>query len=93
MGEDPYRRISLLCLASKILEHPLLPYLNEDLVFFRKGRSPASALLPLSQAIADGFNGKKPAKRTVAVLIDIFKAYIMTVSSKNSVTLFSLTTK
>ena len=81
-GEGPsYRPISLLCPASKILERLLLPYLNEHLVCddsqhgFRKQRSPASALLPLSQTIADGFNEKKPAKRTVAVSIDISKAF------------------
>ena len=81
-GEGPsYRPISLLCPASKILERLLLPYLNEHLVCddsqhgFRKGRSPISALLPLSQTIADGFNEKKPAKRTVVVAIDISKAF------------------
>ena len=82
-----YERRSLIpshiapCPASKILERLLLPYLNEHLVCddsqhgFRKGRSPVSALLPLSQTIANGFNEKKPAKRTVAVAIDISKAF------------------
>ena len=76
-----YRPISLLCPASKILERLLLPYLQEHLACddsqhgFRKDRSCASALLPLSQAIADGFNERKPASRTVAVAIDISKAF------------------
>ena len=76
-----YRPISLLCPASKILERLLLPSLHEHLVCddsqhgFRKRRSPASALLPLAQTVADGFNERKPAKRTVAVSIDISKAF------------------
>ena len=81
-GEGPhYRPISLLCPASKILERLLLPYLTEHLPCHHsqhgswKQRSPTSALLPLTQAIADGFNQRKPAKRTVAVALDISKAF------------------
>ena len=42
---------------------------------FRAGRSPTSALLPLVSAVIDGFNERKPAKRTVAVQIDLSKAF------------------
>ena len=76
-----YRPVSLLCPASKILERLLLPFLNEHLPLddsqhgFRAGRSPTSALLPLVSAVIDGFNERKPAKRTVAVQIDLSKAF------------------
>ena len=76
-----YRPILLLCPASKILERLLLPYLNEHLDLddsqhgFRAGRSPTSALLPLVTSVADGFNERKPAKRTIAVSIDLSKAF------------------
>ena len=76
-----YRPVSLLCPASKLLERLLLPYLNQHLVQddsqhgFRSGRSPTSALLPLVDSIVEGFNKHKPAKRTVAVSIDLAKAF------------------
>ena len=42
---------------------------------FRSGRSPTSALLSLVNTVVDGFNEKKPAKRTIAVAIDLSKAF------------------
>ena len=76
-----YRPISLLCPASKVLERLLLPFLNESIVLddtqhgFRAQRSPTTALLPLVTSIARGFNEQKPPDRTVAVAIDISKAF------------------
>ena len=76
-----FRPISLLSPASKILERLLLPFLNRHLVLddsqhgFRAGRSPTSALLPLVTTVANGFNKEKPPLRTVAVAIDISKAF------------------
>ena len=42
---------------------------------FRPRRSTTSALLPLTTAIADGFNEAKPPKRTVVVAVDLSRAF------------------
>ena len=76
-----YRPISLLAPASKILERCLLPYFKDSLKFapsqhgFRSGHSTTTALLPLVQRIASGFNQRKPPLRTATVAIDISKAF------------------
>ena len=76
-----YRPISLLCPAVKILEHLLLPFLTEALDTrvsqhgFKPRHSCVSALLPLVSRITEGFNMKKPPGRTVAVVVDISKAF------------------
>ena len=85
-GKDPslgpsYRPISLLCPASKVLERLLLPYVNEGIRLdssqhgFRAKRSPTTALLPLVQTIASGFNEQKPPKRTVMAAVDLSRAF------------------
>ena len=76
-----YRPISLLCPAIKVLERLLLPELNSHLTVdesqhgFRPGRSTTTALLPLSQTIATGFNQRRPPHRTVALAVDFSKAF------------------
>ena len=85
-GKEPglgksFRPISLLSPAAKVLERLLLPHLTEALVphesqhGFRKAHSTITALLPLSHQIAVGFNKKPPPKRTIAVAIDLSKAF------------------
>ena len=76
-----YRPISLLCPSIKVLERLLLPALEGSLHLadsqhgFRKMRSTTSALLPLTQKVAAGFNQNKPPLRTVAMAIDHSKAF------------------
>ena len=76
-----YRPISLLCPAAKVLERLLLPYLDLHLPLseaqhgFRKNRSTTTALLPLTHQIATGFNQPKPPHRTVAMSLDLSKAF------------------
>ena len=76
-----YRPISLLCAASKVLERLILPTLNASLTpnrtqhGFRPLHSTTTALLPLTTAIATGFNQNKPATRTAALAIDFSKAF------------------
>ena len=76
-----YRPISLLAPASKILERCLLPHFTEALKFapaqhgFRPAHSTSTALLPLVDRIAGGFNQRKPPLRTATVAIDISKAF------------------
>jgi hypothetical protein len=76
-----YRLISLLCPAVKILERLLLPLMTSAFPAsptqhsFRQDRSTITALLPLISQISEGFNCRKPAKRSAAVTIDISKAF------------------
>ena len=69
-----YRPISLLCPASKLLERLILPHfhrdfrLNETQHGFRSDRSTTTALLPIVNDVAAGFNQRKPPMRTVLVL-------------------------
>jgi len=76
-----YRPISLLCAAVKVLERLVLPYIVEMLGTrpsqhgFKPGHSTISALLPLTSRITHGFNQLKPPGRTVAVAVDISKAF------------------
>ena len=78
-----YRPISLLCPAAKVLERLLLPDLNFHLRVedsqhgFRPNRSTTTALLPLTQTIATGFNQRKPPHRTVALAVDFSRAFDM----------------
>ena len=66
-----YRPVSLLCPAVKILEASILPILQSHLTpephqhGLRPLHSTTTALLEISSAVADGFNQKKPADRTV----------------------------
>ena len=77
-----YRPISLLCPAAKVLERLLLPELNtlplaQSQHGFRKEHSTTTALLPLTQQIAWGFNQPLPPQRTVTMSIDFSKAFDM----------------
>ena len=87
-GKDPsdsnsYRPVSLLCPAIKILERLILPTLTEHLNVpdiqhgFRSEHSTVTALHDFNQAIAEGFNQKKPAHRTVLLQLDLSKAFDM----------------
>ena len=75
-----YRPVSLLCPAAKILERLMLPVMTEKLPVpefqhgFRKQHSTVTALSDFNEAIADGFNEKKPASRTLLLQIDLSKA-------------------
>jgi hypothetical protein len=76
-----YRPISLLCPAIKVLERLLLPSITSSLQAspyqhgFCPNRSCTTALLPLVAKISEGFNQNKPVTRTVAVAIDLSKAF------------------
>jgi hypothetical protein len=76
-----YRPISLLSPAVKVLERLILPDLAAALPLaasqhgFRPLRSCTSALLPLANLVAEGFNQERPPDRTIAVAIDISKAF------------------
>ena len=76
-----YRPISLLCPEVKVLERLNLPIMRASLQpspsqhGFRSNHSTTTALLPLTNQIARGFNSKKPAKRTGLVCVDLSKAF------------------
>ena len=77
-----YRPISLLCPAIKVLERLLIPELRSLPLAhtqhgFRENHSTTTALLPLTQKIAWGFNQKLPPHRTVTMSIDFSKAFDM----------------
>ena len=78
-----FRPVSLLCPAIKVLERVLLPTLNSSLPIpafqhsFRKAHSTVTALNQFNHKVADGFNQKKPAKRTLLLQIDLSKAFDM----------------
>ena len=87
-GKDPadsasFRPVSLLCPAIKVMERLLLPTLTDHLPVpdvqhgFRSEHSTVTALNDLNQAISDGFNQRKPAKRTVLLQLDLSKAFDM----------------
>ena len=76
-----YRPISLLSPIVKVLERLVMPTLTAHLApsywqhGFRPRHSTTTALVQLSTTIATGFNKKKPAERTVAVAVDVSKAF------------------
>ena len=76
-----YRPISLLCPASKILEKCLLPILQHHLKCaphqhgFRSRHLTVTELNELSTAIANGFNQRQSADRTLLVALDLSKAF------------------
>ena len=78
-----YRPVSLLCPSIKILERILLPTLTAHLPVpdiqhgFRAKHSTVSALHEFTEAVAAGFNERKPAHRTLLVQIDMSKAFDM----------------
>jgi hypothetical protein len=72
-----YRPISLLSPAVKILERLLRPHIRVALLKhpyqhgYAEQHSTVTALLPIATKVAIGFNGKKPASRSVLVTIDV----------------------
>ena len=76
-----YRPISLLSPTVKVLERLVLPYLQAGFTFaesqhgFRQARSTTTALLPITESIARGFNEPKPPTRTTILAIDFSKAF------------------
>ena len=76
-----YHPISLLSPTVKILERLILPYLTTSLAVnstqhgFRPLHSTTTALLPIANAIATGFNQNKPHSRTATIAIDFAKAF------------------
>ena len=83
-----YRPVSLLCPAVKILERLILPTLTKHLPIpahqhgFRAKHSTISALDEFNQQISQGFNKRKPANRTVLLMIDLSKAFDMVSNEK-----------
>ena len=75
-----YRPISLLCPASKVLKRLLPSEVNtlplaQSQHGFRKEHSITTALLPLTQQTAWGFNQPQPPQRTVSMSIDFSEAF------------------
>ena len=76
-----YRPISLLCPASKVLERliyaKIAPFidLSDSQHGFRRGHSTTTALLPLVNQIATGFNQQYPIHRTLSLAVDFSKAF------------------
>ena len=79
-NSSSYRLISLLSPLAKVLERLILPFLQDHLPLsdtqhgFREQRTTTSALLPLIQTIATGFNQMRPPNRTVLMTTDFSKA-------------------
>ena len=76
-----YRPISILCPAAKVFERLLLPQLNSLPLSpiqhgFRAAHSTTTALLPLVNQVAQGFNKTRP-ERTTTMAIDLSKAFDM----------------
>ena len=73
--------ISLLSPTVKVLERLVLPYLQSYLPLsetqhgFRAVRSTTTALLPISESVARGFNQPKPPTRTTIMALDFSKAF------------------
>ena len=75
-----YRPISLLSPAVKVMERLLLPEISrlplaQSQHGFRPNRSTVTALLPLADRIAEGFNRPRPPFRTVTMALDLSKAF------------------
>ena len=76
-----YRPISLLSPLAKVLESILLPEITESIHLarhqhgFRKGHSTTTALHNINNFITEGLNKDKPVQRTVAVAIDLSRAF------------------
>ncbi len=76
-----FRPISLLSPAVKVLERLILPTINKHLPSpdyqhgFKPKHSTTSALLPLVTHIAENLNAKGRSKPTVAIALDLTKAF------------------
>ena len=78
-----WRPISLLCPAAKTLEKLLLPKILTHIPFhttqhgIRPKHSTCTALSTITADIAAGFSRKKPAHRTMLVVLDLTAAFTM----------------
>jgi endonuclease/exonuclease/phosphatase (EEP) superfamily protein YafD len=76
-----YRPISILSTIAKTLEKILLPHITDNIPNnihqhgFKKNHSTTTALHKLTNTITKGFNKVQPPKRTIAVAIDMSKAF------------------
>ena len=85
-GKDPtqgtsYRPIALLSPIAKTLEKILLPHITSNITppthqhGFRAKHSTTTALHNINNTITKGFNQKQPPERTIAVALDMSKAF------------------
>ena len=76
-----YRPIALLSPLAKTLEKIILPYITENINLpdhqhgFRQHRSTTTALHQINNLITTGFNQNQPPQRTVAIALDMSKAF------------------
>ena len=76
-----FRPISLLSVISKTLEKALLPYITNNIpqhhtqYGFKAKHSTTTALHNINNTIASGFNQRIPPARTIAVALDMSKAF------------------
>ena len=76
-----FRPISLLSVISKTLEKALLPYITNNIPQhhtqhgFKAKHSTTTALHNINNTIASGFNQRIPPARTIAVALDMSKAF------------------
>ena len=76
-----YRPIALLSPLAKTIEKIILPYITQNIDLpdhqhgFRQHRSTTTALHQINNTIATGFNQNQPPKRTVAIALDMSKAF------------------
>ena len=76
-----YRPVSILSPIVRLAEHLLLQEMKNEIDLptfqhgFKPGHSTTTVLCTLTEAIANGFNRSKPANRTVAVALDLKRAF------------------
>ena len=76
-----FRPILLLSVISKTLEKALLPYITNNITQhhtqhgFKAKHSTTTALHNINNTIASGFNQRIPPARTIAVALDMSKAF------------------
>ena len=79
--DTSFRPISLLSVISKTLEKALLPHITNNIPQhhtqhgFKAKHSTTTALHNISNTIASGFNQRIPPARTIAVALDMSKAF------------------
>ena len=76
-----YRPIALLSPLAKILEKIILKHITNNIQLpehqhgFREHRSTTTALHQINNVITTGFNKKRPPHRTIAIALDMSKAF------------------